>query len=217
MKRLIAYAIRGAERFLRQQHSLHVIRSLVVSAHNIGDEPLVSGKREVEQRVDTALVKLCDLVPARPRFSDKIAISLNTSPRLRQEPQEFHVGIRIPVNIVCHRIQPESVNSLPQPVFEDRTDLASYGFARKIQVRHFRPESRLVIPLRTFHRRVPVSRLPGEIVIIVILTVGSVRLPSGRQFVQVIHRRLEPGVVVRSVVQHQVHIYTDAPLVAFRK
>ena len=198
----------------RQQHSLYIVRRFVSAVHDIDDKTVQAGKGKIEQGIDPAAVEPGNRIPVRPGFSDKIAVRVNASAGLCHVAQELRIGFRIPGKIGGHRVQAESVGPFAQPEGHDVPDLIADCLACQVQIRHFRPESGLVVPVCAFKRRVSVLGLPGEIVIVIIPAVGTVRLPVGRELPQVIGRRLEPFVVIRGMIQHQIHIQADAPLVA---
>ena len=139
-----------------------------------------------------------------PGLADQAAVRLDAAGRLRQETQEFDVFLPVSGEIGGHCVQAEAVDPFVQPERHDISDLAPHGVAAQIQIRHFRPELRLVVPLRAFERGVPLARLPGEDVVIEKTAAGRVRLRALRQRAKVLRRGPEPRVYPS--IQHMAPI-----------
>ena len=213
-RRVHIVRVRAAVCFLCQQHSFHIVRRFISAVNDVGDEPFVAAEREIEQRIYSAGIKLRDRVSVRPRLSYEITVGTNAAAGFREESQEFDICFRICINIIGHRIQPETVNTFPQPESQNIADFSSHSLARKVQIRHFRPESRLVVPVSAQKRSIAAGRLSAEVIVIEVFAIRHVRFCPGRQFVQIIRRSRKPCIVFRRVVEYQIHIHADAPLMA---
>ena len=131
-----------------------------------------------------------------------------------QPSEEFGICLRVTGDVRRDRIEPKAVHALAQPERHDIADLAPHGVAAQVQIRHSAPEPRFVVPFRAFERRVAVAGFSCEMVIVAVLAVRRIRVPALGQFAEIVRSSLEPFVVIRRVVQNQVQIHADAPLVA---
>ena len=150
-----------------------------------------------------------------PAFRHKVTFRIQFLSFGDKPLQEFDILFVVSGVIGCHRIQTEAMHTMIKPEFHNIRNLASDFFTVQIEIRHFRPESRFIIPVCIRERCIAISGISAEVVIVKIRTVLRRSFPVFRQLLQIFMGFSEPFMSIRCVVEHQISDDFDSSLITF--
>ena len=196
--------IHGRVKLLFLRHTLGKRLKSCRSVHDPRDQTVAAGKREIKQGVDPALIELRVRVLVRPRFADDISGRISLFCRLCQPSCKLDPRFTIVRKIRGHRIQPESVHTPVKPEVDHVFQFLPHLRGSQVQIRHLRPESRLVIPLGIRQGDIALILFSGELIVPHVWAFFFYGFLSRRQRSQIPGGLLKPGVGRRSVIHREI-------------